>query len=487
MPFLGYALYGGVEILNELRTYVYAQRAGLGMMCTPCEGLGPALGSPTYTTPKADRAPWYDPHFPESQRVIGFLGMDMTGFNSTAARTPTEAVGDGAVNGPLRMAGRQMHLTFAALALDECALNYAYGWLAHVLKGSACQSNECSGLTLCLFSCCPQDDYADIPGQRNRYLRHFMDVGLMEGPNQIGLTGGQAGGSGGNSSLTAGGAGGTSGASAVTTLSGASTDGCQGFGRARGGGAVATGFEFTLSAGKPWAYADSIRVVAATKFVKGTKITNFDPDAQREQCEQQMREGPKCEDNPHCPFPPGVPKVPVPVDRCYPARPYAAWRQIHTISPLAIPRKAEGVPNIEFNTDSTPLENTLIRFYQNLQGRDCETHPIDPCTACAELFIPWLPSNATITIDSRAQKPVARCRQRDPRERFITTSQRVNLIGPGGTSFRWPVFPCGSGFCVEIVTSQQVTVRTPVGQSRRVDIDVNSDFEIGYVARFDAI
>ncbi|AEM88790.1 hypothetical protein [Streptomyces violaceusniger] len=486
MPYLGFAEYGGVEILNEARTYAYSQRSGLGMMCEPCDGLLPALGSPSYSTPKGDRAPWYDPHFPESQRVIGFLGMDMVGFGGTGVRNPTEAVGDGSVIGPLRMAHREIHITLAVLALDHCALVYALGWLSHVLRGNSCQNNECSGLTFCLYACCPQDDNGDTPGQRSRYMRHFMDVGLLEGPNQISLTGGQTGGSGGDSSLTAGGSGGTSGSGTVTQISGGATAGCQGFGGARGGAAVATGIEFSIVAGKPWAYADSIRVVDWAKFVKGSKVTTFDPDKQREDCAQQQREGPKCEDNPHCPFPAAVPKVPVPVDRCYPARPYGAWRTIKTVSPLGIPRQAEGVPYINIETGSQPLENTLFRFYQNLQGRDCTQNRIDPCSACAELFIPWLPSNASIQIDGRSQKAYSRCRQKDPRQRFVTTTQRIALIGPGGTSFQWPVFPCGTGFCIEIVTSQQVTVKNASGANVRVNIDPQAEFSVGYVARFDS-
>lgn len=490
MPFLGYMEYGGVEILNEARTQAYAQRAGVGMACPPCQGLLDALGGVSYNTPKADRAPWYDPHYPESQRVLGFLGMDVVGTGqSTATRTPTEAVGDGSVIGPLRMAHREIQVTLAAIALDQCALMYALGWLAHVLKGNSCQSNECSGLTLCMYSCCPEDDDGDVPGQRSKYMRHFMDVGLMEGPTMISLTGGAAGGSGGDSSLTAGGGEtGTAGVGTIVNISGGGSGGCSGFGRSRGGTAVATGFEFMLVAGKPWAYADSIRVIDWTRFVKGSKVTEFDPDQQRADCErQQSLNGPKCDENPHCDFPPGVPVAPVPVDRCYPGRPYNAWRTVKTVSPLAIPRQAEGVPYIQFETGQRPLENTLIRFYQNLQGRDCTQYPPDPCNACAEVFIPWLPSNSSINLDGRNQRAYARCRQEDPTLRFVTTTQRVQLIGPGGTAFTWPAFPCGTGFCVEIVTSQQVTVIDEEGEDSRVNIDTTSEFSIGYVPRFDAI
>lgn len=303
MPFLGFLEYGGVEILNEARTQVYAQRAGIGMTCAPCQGLSDSLGNPSYTNPRQDRAPWYDPHFPESQRVIGFLGMDFVGVgHSTATRSPTEAIGDGSVIGPLRMAHREMQFTVAAIALDQCALMYALGWLAHILKGVSCSGEQCSGLELCLYACCPEDDDGDVPGQRSKYLRHFVDVGLLEGPGMISLTGGEAGGSGGDSSLTAGsnGGGGTSSAGAITAISGAATGGCEGFGRSRGGSAVAAGFEYILVAGKPWAYADPIQVVDWTKFVKGSKISDFDPDVQRENCEtQQDLFGAQCDANPH--------------------------------------------------------------------------------------------------------------------------------------------------------------------------------------------
>lgn len=490
MPFLGYAEYGGVEILNEARTQAYAERAGIGMTCMPCQGLYDALDNPQYTTPRADRAPWYDPHYPESQRVIGFLGMDIVGTGqSTATRTPTEAVGDGSVIGPLRMAHREVQFTLAAIALDDCALMYALGWLSHVLKGNSCQSNECAGLTLCVYSCCPGDDDGDVPGQRSKYMRHFMDVGLMEGPTMISLTGGAPGGSGGDSTLTAGGGEtGTAGVGTITTVSGASTAGCSGFGGSRGGSAVASGFEFILVAGKPWAYADSIRVIDWTRFVKGTKVTEFDPDQQREDCEKfQAAFGAKCDANPHCPEPAGVPSAPVPQDPCYPDRPYNAWRTVKTVSPLAIPRQAEGVPYVQFDTGTRPLENTLIRFYQNLQGRDCTEYPPDPCNACAEIFIPWMPGNASVNLDGRNQRAYARCRQDDPSLRFVHTTQRIQLIGPGGTAFTWPVFPCGTGFCVEIVTSQQVTIINDDNDEQRVNISTRAEFSVGYVARFDAV
>ncbi|WP_405943289.1 hypothetical protein OG372_36660 [Streptomyces sp. NBC_01020] len=99
---------------------------------------------------------------------------------------------------------------------------------------------------------------------------------------------------------------------------------------------------------------------------------------------------------------------------------------------------------------------------------------------------PWLPSNASISIDGRTQKASSVCRQSDPGLRFVTTSQRVSLIGPGGTAFQWPVFPCGTGFCIEIVTSQKVTVQDSSGKSTTVSIGADARVSISHVARFDA-
>ncbi|MGW5817277.1 hypothetical protein [Streptomyces noursei] len=491
MAFLGFLEYGGVEILNEARTAAYSARAGLGLACTPCDGLNIALGSPDYTTPKADRAPWYDPHYPESGRVLGMLGMDIVGTNdATGTRSPTESVGDGSVIGPLRMAHREIQVSLGVLALDECALVYAMGWLAHVLKGVSCTRDECSGLTLCMYACCPGDDDGDVPGQDSKYLRHFMAVGLMDGPQQISLTGGLAGGSGGASTLTSGGSRqGVSGGSLITAVGAGGAGDCTEFGRSSGTGAVATGAEFTLVAGKPWAYASGIEVVEWVKLVKGGKVAGFDPDKQREACaEKQREEGPRCDANPHCPFPSNIPTVPMPVDKCYPTKPYDAWRMVKTVSPLRMPRQAEGVPWIRFDTGTKPLENTMVRFYQNLQGRDCAKYPPDDCNACAEVFIPWLPANANVNIDGRSGKAWATCRQTDPEKRFITTNRRVDLVGAAGGAFVWPVFPCGTGFCVEIVTSQYVTVgRDKNGRDIRQAIDPQAEIAIWYVPRFDMI
>jgi len=186
--FTGWLSYGGTEIVNEARLFAYARNLGIpGVLCTECPTLRTSFEHAEYTTPAADNAPWYDANIAESGQVAGFYIKSITGLGDTATRSVDELARNGGVVGSRRRSSRELAITFTAITASDCALSYASGWLAKVLRGGDCPpvfnvfdtSNTlgCAGETLCMLTCCPQ-----TPEQVDTYLTSLYKVGVVQGP-----------------------------------------------------------------------------------------------------------------------------------------------------------------------------------------------------------------------------------------------------------------------------------------------------------------
>jgi len=188
--FTGWLSYAGVEIVNEARLFAYTRSLGIpGSQCEDCPTLITAFEHEPYTTPAADNAPWYDADIPESGQVAGFYIRALDGLGDTATRRVDELTRNGAIVGSRRRSSRQLNITVQAVAASDCALSYAMGWLARVLRGADCspvaQSFGSSGVgcaseTLCMLTCCPLTP-EDIP----KYLTSLHRVGVTQGPNVV--------------------------------------------------------------------------------------------------------------------------------------------------------------------------------------------------------------------------------------------------------------------------------------------------------------
>jgi hypothetical protein len=403
---------GCTEIINSARAAVYAGKHCLLEGCEPCPGLAEAINDQPYVDPVADPAPWYDPAVPESASFLGVMGLSAAGFSqSTLARTAVQLVGDGAALGVARRSHREITYTVLLLVLEECALAYALEWLASALRGAPCEGS-CGGDELGAFACCPT-------GDGTRELRHLYGVGLMTGPQ-------------------------------ITSV------------RYLPEGIIAEA-TFTLAAAVPWIYREPLESLTQWVDLAGGEVLTMDPDEIYGDC----AEATPCLEDPLCPPPPLPIRAPVPVDACYPTGPAEFRRSVVALSPMDQPEWLEAVPVLELETGASAMRRLIVRFWANPLGGDC-MDVADPCAACTDIQIPYLPAGSTLTVDGRTQTATVEC----PQGVLGSSSSEPTLYGPLGQAFEWPIFSCPTGLCIEILSTAATTA---AGARARVLLVPRSD------------
>jgi len=427
MPYEGWVSYAGTELVNTSRTAVYSGVAGAGCACP---ALGEGLRDAPYTTPELDKAPWFDPSVVESGRFFGLVGLGIRGADTgTLEYQWTELLSDGGVPGAGRRGSKEIEVRALAAAADGAAMSYGMGWLASALRGSTCR-DACFGDDLCLLAACPQpagsydlewqpeagSQYA--PGV-DRLMRTAHNVTLLEGPE-------------------------------VTN-------------RYFLGGQVIHELRFTLRAGVPYWYRQTLPVakVFATQQpgevgVYRDELPNYDPWGWQANCPA----GVTClDDDPFCVNPPVPPAAVVsPPDPCFPNDPrnnppanpnahkFNASRIVFSVPRGVGTTWGEKVPVLQLFTGSLPWHRTIIRFYDNPAGQACGGN-LNPCDACAEINVPYLPRSTVFTLDGRVQRAYADCPGTGP-------LVEPRIYGPAGGPFSYPTFECSSGLCVEVLVSR---------------------------------
>jgi hypothetical protein len=328
---------------------------------------------------------------------------------------------DGAALSPLRRRQREIQVRALLFARTECALSYGRSWLAAAVRGSSC-GLECIGDDLCFLACCPTEciDPPPTPNDNcgNDQWRTLFNVGILEGPI----------------------------VRETTKLS----------------GGWMQQVEFTLTAGNPFIY--HLPTLVATGPTSGQVIPGFNSETpinctESTNCIAEATTDPLCRQ-------PLMPEVPiVPVDPCFPTGPFTAYRAVITIPEGLTPNWFETVPLLHIKVGDFPTRRFMIRWYTNRAGVDCfsglenpipEERPISPCDACAELHIPVLPANSTLTIDGRTERAWVDC----PGGPGLATAEPY-IYGKGGSAFQWPAFGCGQMMCVEIVAEVSGGGQTP--------------------------
>ncbi|MFD3978240.1 hypothetical protein ACFWR6_06605 [Streptomyces griseus] len=343
-----------------------------------------------------DPAPWYDPAVPESAHFLGVMGIDAAGFSSsTRSRTPVQLIGDGAALGIARRSHRELAYTVLLLAREERALPYAQEWLSAALQGAPCEG-ECLGDEIGVFSCCPEGDGL-------RELRHLYGVGLIDGPD-------------------------------ITSV------------RYMDEGLIAEA-TFVLAAA-PWIYREPLAGLGDWITLRDGALLTYDPDEVYADCVDPT----PCLTDPLCPAPPLPVRAPVPVDACYPTGAAEFRRSVVSLTPDDQPEWLETVPVLELETGATALRRLVVRFWANPLGSDC-MDVADPCAACTDIQIPYLPPHATLRVDGRTQQAEVTCAAGS--QDSVTSTP--TLYGPLGQSFEWPVFSCPTGLCIEILSTAATT------------------------------
>lgn len=187
----GYFSLGSNEIVNNARAFAYsnALMPAAGIMEKPgnVPGIPLLLEQTPYTTPEADRAPWYDEDVPESTRFAGFFATRVTGLDdSTYSAEVVEGLKDGGFTLEGRNATREIRIRGFLLGVDELAVNAGLTWLRSALNGQVCGVHDaiCRQMDLTFFAARPDLDGTepDLDAERLRYMRYLHDVSLTVAP-----------------------------------------------------------------------------------------------------------------------------------------------------------------------------------------------------------------------------------------------------------------------------------------------------------------
>lgn len=421
--YTGYLAFAGTEVINSVRAAAYARAMNItAVSCGGCDTLPRALFDTPYSSPDQDDAPWYDPTEPASKEFGGFVGLEITGLSKTvAAHSLVPLADNGAALHPLRRTHREVQVRALALARSECALSYGFSWLSSVLRGRIC-STGCDGADLCFFTCCPPCGPLPEEGEPDTcgdpYWRTILNAGLltMDEPSEV---------------------------------------------RRLPGGGWCAQISFTIACGSPFIWRAP--VLMATGPQPGDQLPDYEDPGVPPDCQEPS----DCLRDLACPPPPAPVLPPVPVDACFPTGPFTASRTVIALPRDQVPIWSEQVPLIFVRAGSQRMERLTIRWYGNPRDVDCAT--VDPCSACAEVNIAFIPANSTLTIDGRTESAFVDCAGGPG----IATAE-PQLYGRGGTPFVWPVFSCNAGACLELIAKAD-------------SVATDASIEIYYVVREDAV
>jgi hypothetical protein len=344
----------------------------------------------TYSDPATDEVCWYDASLPESEEFLGVLILGVTGFHdSTYNRTSLDIVGEGSSFQRATIPGKTLAFEIALLATSGRGMTYGLNWMKSLLQSdyrcSVDDCESCSGRRLALRSVCAYDPLCDPDlDDCDLGLSFLDDVALIDG---------------------------------LSIIEDDTIDPCCCH--------IMKRATFTLQSRLPYSHSGGKLVYE--QYADNTDYTKcFDFDfCEPEDCDWcGFVSGGDCVRDPycgHCGNTSVIVAAPITEDcYCYP------WEtQIHSYcNPTAPYGMSDAAYRIliesgfDINDDTfmkTGLRNTRIEFYQNPFNFSCITDDasydiwsnIEPCL---RVWIPYIPPNATIDIDSRINRVKVTCK-----------------------------------------------------------------------------
>jgi hypothetical protein len=373
----GWMAFDGTEVINSARLSAY-----LGISTCLTSPLSICMPCPDLITEVSD-PPFVDPvsdPAPWYDPAVP-VSADFMGVGGVDFEglwmQPSEVV-----NGVIV---RDMSVRVVLAGRSEAAVSYGLAWLAMALTGSYCPTGSCLGGQMCIAVACPTPLAPDP-------VRTLVDVFALEKPE-------------------------------VVTIWQAS-------------GFTFWEVEFVMRSRNSGMFQDAeIRLAFNAQSATRQTINLLEA---YENCDVVT----PCATDPECPRP-VVPEVPVaPIDACYPVDDFEAYRQIVSVDGSSVPSWLELVPVITIRAGGANLRNITVRFYQNPLGLACDDLiAVDPCQACTDITVLFVPSGGETIIDGRTSRAQTVCLGGDV--------DVPALYGPGGRTFSWPTFSCGYGLCVE--------------------------------------
>lgn len=375
--FTGYMTVDGVEVLNVNRVAAYAEKLapGLTLRCT-APGLNLALRQSPYTTPAQDNAPWYTVTRPATGRFLGVYPLDIDNIDdSTETVTTNELTVSGGVHTQPRYGAKEFRVVAFAIALDDEALEEGMAWLRATLSNEGREGTGlgCTGRRVRMFSATPRTS-ADATSLG----RTFYEVEKVEGPLTMKKYKSRY---------------------AVRKI------------------------EFTLSAGKPWAWTDPTTVGTLAM----DQAANYTEPV--EDCSEVMTSSEDFIDDPFFtaitqPPKPPIIKPPNVLD-------LTSWRRmLAPIPAMHTKRAGRAAPIITVAAGAANAQYIRLRFYgEGTNNTGCGFE--------GEFLISYLPANSVMTLNGITQEATVAL----PDGREVPGGHL--LYGTDGRPFQWPSLASG--------------------------------------------
>jgi hypothetical protein len=376
--FDGFMSINGVEVLNVARAHAYITEhmPGLTAHCNTPE-LREGLGHSLYTNPEDDGAPWVQANRSAGGRFYGLFPLGARGSDdSTRRMNVTELIGDGAIHTMPRHGSREIRVTALAVAADGEAMAEGMAWLRNVLAGEDCADPSqlgCTGKDVVMYSAVPTDIVEEAT-----FRRYFYESEITEGP--------------------------------LVTAEYPSKAG------------VLLAVEFTLTAGRPWAFTPTTAIAALAMDAA--------LNTQDEEGEDCAPTNPAYDNYVDDPFFTAIARPPQPPVIAPPnILNINSWRRrTALIPPYLTQRWGRVIPSVHISTVAA-IQYLRIRFYRDGAG-------LEGCDYDGEFLISYIPSNATMALD--AIRRSATLTLSDGR---VVPAGHL-LFGSVGRPFQWPSLGC---------------------------------------------
>lgn len=390
------------EIINNARVAQYLRGAGKAVPCHPIGRCGELTSGNLMCAPCPGFTDWngVDPYHTAIVDKAPWVDESIPQSKRVYGYAGIDILGvtDAPVVGDDGRIVRDVEVRLLAYAADEAAMSYARSWLAQAMKGSPCGPGGCASSTMCFLAYCPSPKSSDP-------LRQLLDIEVIEGPT-------------------------------LERWISIDTD------------PVVAEISFTIRSQAASVWASPLPGGSITLNPATGSAVRIDLPAVYEQCVAPT----PCADDPDCPRPSFPDLPPPPIDACYPSRPYAGRRVTAQITGLAVPDSLVMAPNVTVESGSGELRNFTVRFWVNSLELDCDTLArAQPCAACSDITVSYIPPGGTLRIDGRVKRSVIECASFSG----IATAAPT-LYGPMGSAYTWPEFSCGFALCIEVLVADPV-------------------------------
>lgn len=183
-----FAQFGCAVFADNARTYAYHRWAcENGMYPSECQpemfDCSCDLDDPLapFVDPISDAAPWYDPNDPASAEFLGAMIVKVENVaDSTIKREPADAFGDGTILNRARLSGRSFTFELLLISTSCRGADFGVEWLRRVFETDLCgcgpePCQSCFGKRLTLRRSCDEPVPCDVG------LRSWESVGVVDG------------------------------------------------------------------------------------------------------------------------------------------------------------------------------------------------------------------------------------------------------------------------------------------------------------------